>query len=102
MMLVICLLAVWRATVLIVEDEGPFSIFSWIRDHVDPHQRTWVGRGINCPYCVSFWTGLVASIWLWYFGLIPAFMVPIWWFGLSGGTVGFTMIGSALFTRRKH
>lgn len=84
---VIGTLAVWRASLLITEDEGPFGVFLALRERFDPHQKTWVGRGLACVWCVSWWAGLVTAIWLWYFAEVPAFMVPIWWFGLSGGAI---------------
>lgn len=93
-------LAVWRATVLITEDEGPFGIFAWLRDHIDPNQKTWVGRGWNCAWCISWWAGLIVALWLWYFSWIDGSLIPIWWFGLSGGTVGITFVTSWLTRRR--
>lgn len=87
---VISTLAVWRAVLLIVEDEGPFGVFAWLRDRIDPQQATWMGRGWNCQWCVSWWAGAVASIWLWYFGWVDGSLIPLWWFGLSGGSILFS------------
>ena len=55
-------LAAYRLAWLIARDEGPFGLCAWLRGHIDPHQRTWVGRGLNCAGCVSFWLALVAAI----------------------------------------
>ena len=79
-------LAVWRATYMVVEDEGPFGVFRWVREHVDQYQKTWVGRGLNCMWCVSWWTALAATLWLWYFGWVDGTLIPIWWFALSAGS----------------
>lgn len=98
--LVVAILAVWRATVMVTEDEGPFSVFARLRDHLDPYQKTWVGRGINCPWCVSWWVALVAATWLWYFGFIALPTLPLWWFGLSGGSGALTTITVWMQTRR--
>lgn len=87
LLFIVAVLAVWRATLLVVEDEGPFSFFSWLRDHIDPTQASWTGRGLNCQWCVSFWAGAAAATHLWYFGWIDGSLLPLWWFGLSGGSV---------------
>jgi len=55
-------LATYRLAWLIARDEGPFGVCAWLRGHIDPHQRTWVGRGLNCAGCVSFWLALVATL----------------------------------------
>jgi len=85
--LIVTILAVWRASLLITEEEGPFGIFTMIRNRTDPYQKTWIGRGINCVWCVSWWAGVAAASWLCYFGVIGLFAIPVWWFGTSGGAV---------------
>lgn len=56
---IIGLLAVYRATFMITRDEGPFEIFQSLRDRFT--KNDWIGRGIRCPYCVSFWASVAAS-----------------------------------------
>lgn len=97
---IVATLAVWRATLLITEDEGPFSVFSWLRDHIDPMQKTWLGRGINCAWCVSWWAGAAAAAWLWTFNWIDGSLTPLWWFGLSGGSIVLTYVATWMTTRR--
>lgn len=87
LLFVVGVLAVWREALMITEEEGPFSGLAILRDKIDPHQKTWVGRGIRCLWCVSFWMGLIYSLWVWYFGQLPLWAVPIWWSGLSGGAI---------------
>lgn len=53
---------VYRVAWLVANDEGPFGVSSWLRSRIDPNQRTWVGRGLNCAGCVSFWLALLAAI----------------------------------------
>lgn len=78
---VIVVLAVWRVSVIIAQDEGPFSVFERVRGRIDPNQSTWLGRGVRCVGCVSFWVALVALILL----DIPN---PIWvWLGVAGGAM---------------
>lgn len=68
--LAIGILATWRLTALVVDDEGPFSLLSRLRQRLDPSQATWVGRGVRCYWCVSFWlawpvTGVLAAGYGW-------------------------------------
>jgi hypothetical protein len=93
--------AVWRASIMITEDEGPFSCFMWLREHIDYSQRTWIGRGLNCSWCVSWWASLVMALWLWFFGYLALPIVPVVWFGLSGGSVLLSTIGAWMALRRR-
>lgn len=56
----VAILAVYRVAHMIAREDGPFDVLAWIRGKVDPEQKTWVGRGINCVLCLSFWLSLVA------------------------------------------
>lgn len=58
----LAVLAVYRVAYLIAEDEGPMSLMANLRARLDPQRVTWVGRGIRCPMCVSFWLALVAGV----------------------------------------
>ncbi len=81
LMLVIVTLAVYRVSVLIAQDEGPFSVLEIARSHIDPNQSTWLGRGLRCVGCVSFWVSLVAAM---------AFNLDWWlwlWLGIAGGAM---------------
>lgn len=40
-------------------DDGPFDIFKRLRDKVGT--KGWVGKGLHCFSCTSFWGGLVAA-----------------------------------------
>lgn len=88
-LLILGILAVWRATLLITEssEEGPFGLFSAIRDKIDPKQKTWLGRGIRCVWCVSWWSGLVMALWLCLWGITDWWLLPLLWFGFSGGAI---------------
>lgn len=54
------ILAVYRVAHMIAKEDGPFDALAWIRGRIDPDQKTWVGRGLNCVLCLSFWLSLVA------------------------------------------
>lgn len=86
-MYIIASFASWRVALAITEEEGPFGALLYIREHIDPHQKTWVGRGLNCMWCVSFWASLACAIWYWYFGFLPLWQVPVWWIGIAGGAI---------------
>lgn len=78
---VIVVLAVYRVSVIIAQDEGPFSVFESLRSKVDPNQSSWLGRGVRCVGCVSFWAALAAALllsatdWVWV------------WLGVAGGAM---------------
>lgn len=79
--LALAVLAVLRAAWLVSMDDGPFDVFARLRDRLG--QRTWVGRGMACPICVSFWLAGAMALWLARtprdFGLL--------WFGISGAVL---------------
>lgn len=58
-MLAVCSLATYRIVRLIAVEEGPFSLSLKLRGVLDPDRRTWIGRGMACPWCLSFWIGPV-------------------------------------------
>lgn len=50
-------LGLWRVSKLITDEDGPFDIFANMRARLS--QSSWVGRGVRCIWCVSFWLGLL-------------------------------------------
>ena len=56
-------LAVWRLSKVITEEEGPFRLFTRLRASfpVDG-KHGWIGRGLYCFWCVSFWIGLLVGL----------------------------------------
>ena len=77
---ILAVLVVYRLAYLVAEDEGPFSIMAKMRAHVDPQRLTWLGRGIRCPMCVSFWLSFIAA-----FFLTGAFVGN--WLGIAGAVL---------------
>lgn len=59
---VLATLAAYRISRMISFEDGPFDIFSRIRGRIDPSQKTWVGRGLACIVCVSFWVTLIVAL----------------------------------------
>ncbi len=70
-------LATWRISRMIAIEEGPFSVFAWLRGWADPHQATWIGRGLQCVMCISFWIALIIAVVL-QVGIIE-------WLAIAGG-----------------
>lgn len=60
--LALLILAVYRVSYLIAIDEGPFSVIERMRSRIDENQKTWLGRGVRCVGCVSFWVALLAML----------------------------------------
>lgn len=84
----VCILATWRISTMIVgPEEGPFEIFATLRDSVDPFQKTWLGRGIRCIMCVSFWIGGVIALCVGALGYIPFAEVVLWQLAFSAGAI---------------
>ena len=75
---VLAVLATWRISYMIAREDGPFDIFSIIRDKVG--QEKWYGRGLHCVLCISFWLSLPAA-------LIAGMPWLIGWFGVAGAIV---------------
>lgn len=49
--------ATFRCSVMVAQEEGPFRAFELFRNlFTDPN---WIGRGVRCPLCLSFWFGLI-------------------------------------------
>jgi hypothetical protein len=80
--LILATLATYRIALMMATEEGAFSVFYRIRERFDPEQYTWVGRGLNCPYCIGFWiAGLLALL------IDRSLTYPVTWFGVAGGAM---------------
>lgn len=79
--LLLAILATYRLATLIAIDDGPFDIFSRMREEVG--QATWWGRGMHCPICIGFWISLLAAM------AVPGMtlgQLGIWWMAIAGGS----------------
>lgn len=63
-------LAVYRMANMIANEDGPFDMFSRIRERVG--QKNWIGRGLHCQMCISFWLALIPAIFM------PHFIMLDW------------------------
>ena len=55
-----CALAVYRISNMIAQEDGAFDMFARLRTWVG--QKSWIGRGIHCVLCVSFWAGIAGAL----------------------------------------
>lgn len=64
-------LATWRLSNLLVNEDGPFEVFDWLRAQFDvrwetevqrhyllPGSNNEVGRMLLCIYCTSIWVAI--------------------------------------------
>jgi len=57
---VVGVLATYRVARMIALEDGPFDIFSTLRERVS--QKTWVGRGLHCVLCISVWLAFLSAL----------------------------------------
>lgn len=86
--LLIAILAAYRMGRMVAEEEGPGGVFTTLRGRFDPDQATWVGRGLNCPLCTSFWAALVVVVGLGLLGSANIWAMPLDWMAVAGGAAG--------------
>ncbi len=77
--LILLTIAIYRIAYLLAIEEGPFSVLATLRDRIDPNQATWLGRGVRCVACVSFWLALGAAL------LISGSILD--WLSMAGGAL---------------
>jgi uncharacterized protein DUF1360 len=53
--ILIASLATYRVTRIILMEDGPFNVVLALRGWLDPDARTWLGKGMQCVWCLSFW-----------------------------------------------
>lgn len=57
---IVAVFAVYRVSRMLTQDEdGPFDLFTAARARLG--QDNWIGRGVRCYLCVSFWLSLPAA-----------------------------------------
>lgn len=83
MTILLAILAAWRIAHLFAEETGPFAIgIRWRNLHT---ADDWVGEGMRCVLCLSFWAALPLSVWLCVAGGLDPWLWPLWWLGIAGG-----------------
>lgn len=64
-------LAAWRLAYMLVQESGPFKVFSRLRD------LTTIGGLLECMYCCSVWTALGMLL------LFPLWQLPVYVLAVS-------------------
>jgi hypothetical protein len=57
----ICVLATWRVSALLVREDGPYDLIARLRRATS---NTMAGRALQCFYCTSLWVAAPAAFWL--------------------------------------
>lgn len=75
--------ATYRLAVLLAEEEGPGEAAAWLRNrHL---ADDWIGRGLRCPSCISFWIALpMALAALSIESTLPMALWPLYWMAVAG------------------
>jgi hypothetical protein len=76
--LLICILATWRLSHLLAEEDGPWDIIIRIRKQLG---QGFFGTLLDCFYCLSIWIAIPFAVWMsneWITGII-------YWLAISGG-----------------
>ena len=77
--LLLAVFATYRAARMVALEEGPGDVFGKFRNLY--LKNDWIGRGIRCPLCLSFWFSLVVALLLPRRGWKDFFLL---WGGLAG------------------
>jgi hypothetical protein len=95
---VIAALATYRWTLMLNNESGPAHIFVRFRTRVgvkfdtysNPIATNWVAEGVLCPFCLSVWVGIAATLLLAFtavLGHVEIGVCVLFPFALSGVTV---------------
>jgi len=74
--LVLCALCVFRVSLMLSKELGPFRIFERLRNSVPKSSSFYIG--IRCLWCVTVWIALPVSVWFAMRDQMPC------WLGLIG------------------
>jgi hypothetical protein len=81
LLFILATFAVYRIAHLLARETGPFSIGErWRNLHTG---EDWIGEGIRCVWCLSFWLALPVGLGL--AGLRDGWW--LWWLGIAGAVV---------------
>lgn len=85
--LLILILATWRLSSLLVNEEGPFGMFLKLRLLIAP-----VTDLLTCIWCFSIWLGLTFTLLYWYSPAVTFWIaLP---FALSAGAIAWDKWGN--------
>lgn len=86
---ILAVLTTWRISSALAEEEGPGDpgLFILHRTKIARYAPKWVGKGVSCVWCTSFWIGLLVAAYLVITGFLSLQELPIAWLGFSGGAI---------------
>ena len=75
-------LAVYRVSYMIANEDGPLDVFVFIREKAG--QKNWIGRGLNCVLCISVWLSVIPAV-----GFFRSSFetLVLYWFAIAGGVL---------------
>lgn len=79
---VAAILTNYRLSRALAREDGPFDAFSELRERAG--QRNWIGRGLHCALCLSFWLAVPLA---WLVGFSNWREAVLLWGGIAGATV---------------
>lgn len=90
LLVILSMLAVWRATRLLQEENGPWGIFARLQAWVatKPDKVGGLYEGFNCFWCLSMWLTIPFAL-----AMVivdphsPWWTAPIYHLGIAGGAV---------------
>jgi hypothetical protein len=85
MMFGLATLATYRMAHDLVDAEGPFRIYELWRNLF--LSNNWLGRGVRCYVCMSFWTAFVFAVIVYLLGYFPLSDIFLVWPGLAGAAL---------------
>lgn len=77
--------ATYRVSRMLAQEDGPFDALTRVRARAG--QQTWIGRGLHCIWCLSFWVALAVACGLAAQGSILWRDLWLVWLGLAGGGI---------------
>lgn len=99
---ILLVLATWRLSSLLVNEDGPLDIFVKLRKYIGVETNAYgvdVGQNVvakvfTCIWCMSVWVGFLASFFSEYSVNIGWFIVS--WFAISTGAILFEEVLSLI------
>lgn len=84
LLLLLAVLGCYRLAYMVAMETGPFAIFERVRSWAFNNAPTWIGEGLGCPLCISFWLALPFAFAI--FPLVVPLLLIGWW-GIAGATL---------------
>ena len=81
-------LAVYRVSYMIANEDGPLDMFVFVREKAG--QKNWIGRGLNCVLCISVWLSIIPAVAMVRdIGFFRSSFetIILYWFAIAGGVL---------------